>query len=315
MEEMNFDKFCKDFNIVDNALQMRDLRRWNGRSLNREENLSEHTHLVVASLMKIIDDLEKLGMDVKEFDIRKLVKAALTHDSLEVYRGDILSTTKDAIPGLRDWVDKEEQMFSNKIKLELTKDEEVLVKLADLMACYKFVECELLHPSNDFTKQVYIRTKGKFDEYWTEYLESHGLPAKEVPPQPSTRLIKGYVRDAGTDILLTEHCVFLPLSTTTINLKLTTEVMEGEMALLMSRTSAASQGLIVSSCPIDTDFSGEITAIVHNVSNNIIEYNVGEAFCQIIKVPIHFIQSPFKKEGRRTNGKLGSTGGTNAGIR
>ena len=57
--ENNFDDFCKNFDIVDNALDMRDLQRWNGRSLRSKENLSEHTHLVIACAIKFYDVFKK----------------------------------------------------------------------------------------------------------------------------------------------------------------------------------------------------------------------------------------------------------------
>ena len=40
------ENFIKEFDIADNALQMRCLTRWNGRDLREQENLSEHTQLV-----------------------------------------------------------------------------------------------------------------------------------------------------------------------------------------------------------------------------------------------------------------------------
>ena len=51
-------KLDENFNIVDNALDMRDLQRWNGRALRNKENLSEHTHLVVACASELYDKLK-----------------------------------------------------------------------------------------------------------------------------------------------------------------------------------------------------------------------------------------------------------------
>ena len=41
-ENADLNVFCNNFDIVQNALQMRTLRRWNGRDLRDEENLAEH---------------------------------------------------------------------------------------------------------------------------------------------------------------------------------------------------------------------------------------------------------------------------------
>ena len=64
-------------------------------------------------------------------------------------------------------------------------------------------------------------------------------------------------------------------------------------------------------CPIDPNYNGEVEAIVHNVSNSIIEYKKGEAFCQVVTVPFNrsnIDNVVVKKQGKRTSGKLGSTG-------
>ena len=48
-------EFLENFDIADNALQMRCLNRWNGRDLREKENLAEHTHLVCACSIKLYD--------------------------------------------------------------------------------------------------------------------------------------------------------------------------------------------------------------------------------------------------------------------
>lgn len=121
---------------------------------------------------------------------------------------------------------------------------------------------------------------------------------------------KGYKNDAGYDILLDIPIVFQPFVTTVIDLGIKYTPKKGYMGFLCSRTSAASKGLIVAQCPIDTDYSGTIHAIVHNLSSKIIQYDAGEAFCQLVIVPIKYdkrIKCKIKKLGRRSTGKFGST--------
>ena len=50
--------------------------------------------------------------------------------------------------------------------------------------------------------------------------------------------------------------------------------------------------------------------IVHNVSNQIITYKKGESFCQVVSLPITCCVGDveIKKSGKRSSGKLGSTG-------
>ena len=302
--------FISKFNISTNAIEQRELVRWNGRSFRRKENLAEHTHLVVACAIELIDYVCSNVQIPLVIDKYKIVKAAMLHDSLELFRGDILSNTKDDIPGLRKIVDDEEEEFMSKILLEkLSPLERDIVHLADLKACYMYIEGELQFPCNDYTKNMYIETKKRYDGQYRKFCKSHCIKydvqdnCTDITPQ------KGYEYDAGVDVICIQKCTFLPMSTTVVNtgLRYTPEI--GKMGMLCARTSAAKKGLSVAMCPIDTDYEGDIYAIVHNVSNDIIEYDVGQSFCQFVIVPIQYYDNVYrlKKKGRRDTSNFGGT--------
>lgn len=304
-------EFINNFDIAENALQMRCLTRWNGRDLREKENLSEHTHLVCACAIKLYDQFVKQNFKLREqIDFEYMIRLAMLHDSLELLRGDILSITKDKVEGLREQIDKEEELFENSMigwQEPLTRE---VVYLADLMACYKFIEYELRFPSGDFASQVYKQTKGKFDKAYEEFCIKNNIPVVK-PADDIKTFVKGYKEDAGIDVCLQEDVTFMPMSSQSFGLKINVTPKEGEMAILCSRTSAASKGLIVAMCPIDPNYTGEVVAIVHNVSNSIINYKKGEAFCQLVTIPFNeqAVKDVYiKKEGKRTDGKLGSTG-------
>lgn len=307
----DFKQFCENFNIVDNALDMRQLIRWNGRDVPNKENLAEHTHLVVASMIEILDnirdDILSDNLEVEKYD---LIKAAMYHDSLELLRGDILSLTKDIIDGLRGRIDFEEEKFMEFVGVNLNNFEKTVLKLADLKACYKYLEYSLRFPSNEYSKKVYISCKKKYDDLWFSFCCKYHVDTFVFTETPAEIFSKGYIEDAGVDILLREKVTFLPMSTTSVTLDATYIPNEMEMGFLCARTSAAAKGLSVATCPIDPYFNGKITAIVHNVSNKIIEYDVGEAFCQLVVVPMKCLPVKPRKQGKRGDGKLGSTGGT-----
>lgn len=305
--ENDVTKFIEDFDPVDNALQMRTLTRWNGRNLREKENLSEHTHLVIVCLYKILDEIRKYKHVT--VDVETITKYAMYHDSLELLRGDILSITKDTIPGLREYTDAEEEYFLTSIvKFKLNTVEQHIIKLADLMACYKFIEFELEYPSNDYAKQAYIQTKKKYDACWNEFCKLIDIPVK-VDTNQYPVFVKGYEADAGVDIILQEDATFMPMSTVNYNLHIHYTPKEGQMAFLCARTSAAAKGLTVATCPIDPNYTGDVMAIVHNISNDIIEYKRGEAFCQLVVVDIETIKQgvKVKKPGKRTTSNLGGT--------
>ena len=306
----DFNQFCNNFNIVNNALDMRNLIRWNGRPILRKENLSEHTHLVVACAIWHIETFIKIPTLRNKFSNYKIVKAAMLHDSLEILRGDILSITKDNIPSIRKEITDEENKFQTFAVGELNEIEQHIVRLSDLMACYKFLENELQYPNNDYAKEVYISCKQKYDDEYCEFCKELGLALPTSPKFPA-KLEKGYYDDCGVDVLLTEKVTFMPLSTQTVNLKIHVTPKENEMGFLCARTSAANKGLSVAMCPIDPNYSGDVMAIVHNVSNKIITYEAGEGFAQVVMVPfINNALIPCRKSGKRAAGNLGSTGRT-----
>lgn len=306
--ENDLKEYLANFNAVDNALQMRTLVRWNGRNLRTKENLAEHTHLVIVCLYELVDRVRQFKPLC--IDMETLTRYAMYHDSLELLRGDILSITKDTIPGLREYTDNEERIFLSAVVggIRLNETEEALLKLADLMACYKFIEFELKYPSNDYAKQAYIQTKSKFDYYWMVFCRDNGLPMRECN-QEFPKFVKGYEADAGVDIILQEDAIFMPMSTVNYNLHINYTPKEGQMAFLCARTSAAAKGLTVATCPIDPNYTGEVMAIVHNISNDIIEYKKGQAFCQLVVVDIETITKDvkIKKPGKRTTSNLGGT--------
>ena len=88
--------FIENFDIVENAMEQRNLVRWNGRNLRTRENLAEHTHLVVACSMKLVDYIKKNGTFelYTKINEAEIYRRAMYHDALELFRGDILSTKK-----------------------------------------------------------------------------------------------------------------------------------------------------------------------------------------------------------------------------
>lgn len=311
-ETTNLNQFIKDFDIIDNALKMRQLIRWNGRDVMKPENLAEHTHLVVACVMYIVKECkEKYHIPLSRDTEHTCMRLAMIHDSLELFRGDILSTTKDAIPGLRNLVDEEEVIFMKSQQNFVTDCEWSILSLADMMACYKFLERELRYPNNDFVKDVYITCKNKFDKcydfFLTDYSERYARN-KNSPIKGFAPFQKGYLEDAGVDIILNEPVIFLPMGTQSVDLKVHITPNEGEMAFVCARTSAAAKGLVIATCPIDPNFTGTVTAIVHNVSNDIVKYRSGESFCQYVTCKIITnTEVPVKKSGKRSTSKLGGT--------
>lgn len=124
-------------------------------------------------------------------------------------------------------------------------------------------------------------------------------------------LIKGYIDDAGVDVVLSSPVVFKSHSTTVVDLGPIYTPKIDTMAYLVERTSAAKKGLFVHSCPIDANYKGSVHAIVYNSSNHKICYDAGSAFCQLVVVPIETIRDiKCKKIGKRSTSWAGGTDST-----
>ena len=133
----------------------------------------------------------------------------------------------------------------------------------------------------------------------------------KVPISYKGELSKGYIQDAGCDIILQRNAMFRPMCTQILELDLQVDIPEGFMGMLIARTSAAIKGLNVAMCPIDPHYNGKVNAIVHNISHDTIVYKKGESFCQLVIVPMLVLTEPpitIRKSGTRNDGKFGSTG-------
>ena len=133
----------------------------------------------------------------------------------------------------------------------------------------------------------------------------------KVPISYKGELSKGYMQDAGCDIILQRNAMFRPMCTQILELDLQVDIPEGFMGMLIARTSAAIKGLNVAMCPIDPHYNGKVNAIVHNISHDTIVYKKGESFCQLVIIPMLVLTEPpitIRKSGTRNDGKFGSTG-------
>ncbi len=126
------------------------------------------------------------------------------------------------------------------------------------------------------------------------------------------RFERGYQNDAGIDIVLDKDVTLYAGRVQIIDLNVVYTPQSNTFAYLVARTSAAKNGIIVQSCPIDADYTGTINAIVFNAGTENVKYMAGSSFCQLVIVPLvrdfHLEEVVcIKKEGRRTNGAFGST--------
>lgn len=123
------------------------------------------------------------------------------------------------------------------------------------------------------------------------------------------QLSKGYKRDAGNDIILEEAVLFPARQLTIVNLgKLPNPLPPTVCGIIAPRSSAAQKGLLIANCPIDSDYCGDVHAIVYNASDEPIFYPAKNSFCQLVIYKVVYDDSvKERKNGLRSNGAFGST--------
>ena len=135
----SFELFEDNLSLSKSALDMRNLIRWNGRDIPEKENLAEHTHHVVCLTLEIIEEYEQKGITFEDSSKLRMIKCALLHDVSELYFGDILASTKNTYPMIRELVDSQEEKFMKKKIPGLTNIEQALVNIADKKSCSQFL--------------------------------------------------------------------------------------------------------------------------------------------------------------------------------
>lgn len=102
--------------------------------------------------------------------------------------------------------------------------------------------------------------------------------------------------DAGLDCWAATIKTVKPGETAKIPLGFSLEIPHGNVVLLTPRSSLNAKGVEVKLGTIDADYTGEISAIVHNESNIPFEIDFNTKICQLIMLPIHEIEPVISEE-------------------
>ena len=93
--------------------------------------------------------------------------------------------------------------------------------------------------------------------------------------------------DAGLDCYAATIKTVKPGETARIPLGFSLEIPHGNVVLLTPRSSLNAKGLDVKLGTIDADYTGEISAVIHNTTSENFEIGFGTKICQLIMLPIH----------------------------
>lgn len=126
---------------------------------------------------------------------------------------------------------------------------------------------------------------------------------------------RGTDEAAGWDIYIPAEKEFIisPFKQVVINTGLSVEIPSGYYLALVPRSSISKKGLIIPNSPaiIDSDYRGEISIMVQNVSQKLYVFYPRDRIAQLILhkyEEIEFEQVEQLSETKRGTGGLGSTG-------
>jgi dUTP pyrophosphatase len=119
--------------------------------------------------------------------------------------------------------------------------------------------------------------------------------------------------DAGADVYALRDYLIGPHQTAKIPLGFGTEIPEGYVGFILPRSSMAARGLIAHAVPVDSNYRGEIHAIITNLGYETATIEEGDRIAQLVIVPcqawaFNWIESGEASETDRGSGAFGSTG-------
>lgn len=123
---------------------------------------------------------------------------------------------------------------------------------------------------------------------------------------------RAHYNDAGADVYATETFTIKPGETVSHGLKFGVRLPDGYMLCMFPKSGLSSKGIVSEIPPIDSGYTGEIHAIIHNGSNSDYTFYKGDKVAQAVMMPIlmpTFIaeEEAESQDSRGSNG-FGSTG-------
>lgn len=117
--------------------------------------------------------------------------------------------------------------------------------------------------------------------------------------------------DAGIDLYACGEHMVAPHTTVMIPLGIAMEIEEGYVGLMWDKSSIGSKSIKTLGGVIDAGYRGEVTAMVHNLSNESYTFEHGHKVAQMIIQKVEFpeiIESEELSDSHRGAGSFGSTG-------
>lgn len=124
--------------------------------------------------------------------------------------------------------------------------------------------------------------------------------------------VRAHYNDAGADVFSPEDVVIPAHSSIAIPLKLGLRVPDGYMFCNYPKSGMSKKGICAQIPPIDSGYTGEINAILINITDNDFSISKGQKVAQLVMSPIllpEFVpEENMPAQDARGAGAFGSTG-------
>ena len=119
---------------------------------------------------------------------------------------------------------------------------------------------------------------------------------------------RAHAKDAGADVFSPRNEVIHPGQISKIPLGFGLRIPDGFAGYIFPRSGLSTQGIVCELPPIDSGYTGEVHAIISNVSNEKYEIKVGDKIGQLVIMPVLIPDFTFDEWKERGIGAFGSTG-------
>ena len=119
---------------------------------------------------------------------------------------------------------------------------------------------------------------------------------------------RAHANEAGADVFSPRDEIVRPGEICRMPLGFGLRIPDGFVGYIFPRSGLSSLGIVCELPPIDSGYTGEVHAIISNVSNAEYEIREGDKIGQLVIMPVLIPEFTFEEWKERGTGAFGSTG-------
>ena len=119
---------------------------------------------------------------------------------------------------------------------------------------------------------------------------------------------RAHANEAGADVFSPRDEIVRPGEICRMPLGFGLRIPDGFAGYIFPRSGLSSLGIVCELPPIDSGYTGEVHAIISNVSNAEYEIREGDKIGQLVIMPVLIPEFTFEEWKERGTGAFGSTG-------